>query len=122
MAWLQWLFGGGGDYYYDVNAHQFDISASGGMIGHQHGLTLGPEINGSTALIELPGFSGVPVQNAPWVKTDFRGYGIMPGLVPYQEQEISLDSGELPPDIEINEHPSFCMTLLFSFSSNSRMR
>lgn len=93
----------GGDYYYDVNAHQFDISASGGMIGHQHGLTLGPEINGSTALIELPGFSGVPVQNAPWVKTDFRGYGIMPGLVPYQEQEISLDSGDLPPDIEINQ-------------------
>ncbi|EJI5637381.1 fimbrial biogenesis outer membrane usher protein [Salmonella enterica] len=93
----------GGDYYYDVNAHQFDISASGGMVGHQHGLTLGPEINGSTALIELPGFSGVPVQNAPWIKTDFRGYSLMPGLAPYQEQDISLDPEDLPPDIEINQ-------------------
>ncbi|GCR40521.1 fimbria/pilus outer membrane usher protein [Escherichia coli] len=93
----------GGNYYYDINSHQFDISTSGGMVGHQHGLTLGPEINGSTALIELPGFSGVPIQNAPWIKTDFRGYALMPGLAPYQEQSISLDSEDLPLDIEINQ-------------------
>lgn len=91
----------GGDYYYNPNMRQISANVSGGAVIHRHGLTLGPQINGTAALIEVPGVSGVSTSEDHRLKTDFRGYSIVPSIFPYQEHDISLETTDLPPDAEV---------------------
>ncbi|HDL7644076.1 TPA: fimbrial biogenesis outer membrane usher protein [Yersinia enterocolitica] len=91
----------GGDYYYTPTMHQCSANVSGGAVIHRHGLTLGPQINGTAALIEVPGVSGVSTSEDHRLKTDFRGYSIVPSIFPYQEHDISLETTDLPPDAEV---------------------
>lgn len=91
----------GGDYYYTPTMRQFSANVSGGAVIHRHGLTLGPQINGTAALIEVPGVSGVSTSEDHRLKTDFRGYSIVPSIFPYQEHDILLETTDLPPDAEV---------------------
>ncbi|EPZ8122953.1 fimbrial polyadhesin usher MyfC [Yersinia enterocolitica] len=91
----------GGDYYYTPTMHQCSANVSGGAVIHRHGLTLGPQINGTAALVEVPGVSGVSTSEDHRLKTDFRGYSIVPSIFPYQEHDISLETTDLPPDAEV---------------------
>lgn len=93
----------GGNYYYTPTMRQFSANVSGGAVIHRHGLTLGPQINGTAALIEVPGVSGVSTSEDHRLKTDFRGYSIVPSIFPYQEHDISLETTDLPPDAEVTK-------------------
>lgn len=93
----------GGDYYYTPTMHQISANVSGGAILHRHGLTLGPRINGTAALVEVPGVSGVSTSEDHRLKTDFRGYSIVPSIFPYEEHDILLETTDLPPDAEVTK-------------------
>ncbi|HEG0619747.1 TPA: fimbrial biogenesis outer membrane usher protein [Yersinia enterocolitica] len=93
----------GGDYYYTPTMHQCSANVSGGAVIHRHGLTLGPQINGTAALIEVPGVSGVSTSEDHRLKTDFRGYSIVPNIFPYEEHDILLETTDLPPDAEVTK-------------------
>ncbi|EPB4201948.1 fimbrial polyadhesin usher MyfC [Yersinia enterocolitica] len=93
----------GGDYYYTPTMRQFSVNVSGGAVIHRHGLTLGPQINGTAALIEVPGVSGVSTSEDRRLKTDFRGYSIVPSIFPYEEHDILLETTDLPPDAEVTK-------------------
>ncbi|OWF70150.1 usher protein [Yersinia frederiksenii] len=93
----------GGDYYYTPTMRQISANVSGGAILHRHGLTLGPQINGTAALVEVPGVSGVSTSEDHRLKTDFRGYSIVSGIFPYEEHDILLETTDLPPDAEVTK-------------------
>ncbi|HCR2979394.1 TPA: fimbrial biogenesis outer membrane usher protein [Serratia marcescens] len=93
----------GGNYSYSPNQRQFGADISGGVVAHRQGVTLGQPLGDTVALIEAPGASGVSVGGWPGVKTDFRGYTTQAYLTPYQENTISLDPTDLPPDAEISQ-------------------
>ncbi|WP_235895669.1 fimbrial polyadhesin usher MyfC [Yersinia alsatica] len=93
----------GGDYYYTPTMRQISANVSGGAILHRHGLTLGPQINGTAALVEVPGVSGVSTSEDHRLKTDFRGYSIVPSIFPYEEHDILLETTDLPPDAEVTK-------------------
>ncbi|MGM7949877.1 fimbrial polyadhesin usher MyfC [Yersinia enterocolitica] len=93
----------GGDYYYNPNMRQISANVSGGAVIHRHGLTLGPQINGTAALVEVPGISGVSTSEDHRLKTDFRGYSIVPSIFPYEEHDILLETTDLPPDAEVTK-------------------
>ncbi|MBW5823591.1 fimbrial biogenesis outer membrane usher protein [Yersinia kristensenii] len=93
----------GGDYYYTPTMRQFSVNVSGGAVIHRHGLTLGPQINGTAALVEVPGVSGVSTSEDRRLKTDFRGYSIVPSIFPYEEHDILLETTDLPPDAEVTK-------------------
>lgn len=90
-----------GNYYYTPSIRQLSADVSGGAIIHRHGLTLGPQINGTSVLVEVPGVGGVTTTEDRRLKTDFRGYSIVSGLSPYQEHDIVLETADLPPDAEV---------------------
>lgn len=69
-----------GNYYYTPSIRQLSADVSGGAIIHRHGLTLGPQINGTSVLVEVPGVGGVTTTEDRRLKTDFRGYSIVSGL------------------------------------------
>ncbi|EPB8090533.1 TPA: fimbrial biogenesis outer membrane usher protein [Yersinia enterocolitica] len=93
----------GGNYYYNPTMRQISANVSGGAVIHRHGLTLGPQINGTAALVEVPGVSGVSTSEDRRLKTDFRGYSIVPSIFPYEEHDILLETTDLPPDAEVTK-------------------
>lgn len=93
----------GGGYRYGTTTRQISGSVSGSMLAYAHGITFGQPMSDTIGVIEAPGASGVAVDSWPGVKTDFRGYTIMSGLSPYQENALSLDPTSLAGDAEIEQ-------------------
>ncbi|MDI54996.1 fimbrial biogenesis outer membrane usher protein, partial [Salmonella enterica] len=93
----------GGDYSYSRTMRQMGVNIAGGIVIHHHGVTLGQPLQGSVALVEAPGASGVPVGGWPGVKTDFRGDTTVGNLSVYQENTVSLDPSRLPDDAEVTQ-------------------
>ncbi|EBS2232757.1 fimbrial biogenesis outer membrane usher protein [Salmonella enterica subsp. enterica serovar Middlesbrough] len=93
----------GGDYSYSRAMRQMGVNIAGGIVIHHHGVTLGQPLQGSVALVEAPGASGVPVGGWPGVKTDFRGDTTVGNLNVYQENTVSLDPSRLPDDAEVTQ-------------------
>ncbi|CRL60377.1 fimbria/pilus outer membrane usher protein [Proteus vulgaris] len=70
---------------------QGSIGVQGALVAHSGGVTLGPRISESFALIEAKGANGASVSNGMGSKIDYFGYAIVPSLVPYQYNNVSLD-------------------------------
>lgn len=90
-------------YYYDNTSQQTNYGISGGIIAHSHGITLSQPLGESFALIDTNGASGARVQNIPGLKTDWRGYAVVPYLTPYAENRIDLDTTTLPKDVDVTK-------------------
>ena len=80
------------------------ISASGGL-GVISGRTfLSRSINDSFGLVRVPGYSEVRIyaQNREIGRTDANGELIVPRLLPYQRNRLSIDQSDLPLDAEFD--------------------
>lgn len=94
-------------YNYDNDSHQVNYGAQGSIIAHSHGVTFGQSMSGdmsSAALVEAPGANGVKVENGTGVRTDWRGYTVVPYLSPYKRSRIGLDPGSLNEDVDLSEN------------------
>lgn len=74
------------------------------LMAHENGLTIGQEIsqlNSSAALVKAPGASDVRVLSKQGVRTDSKGFAIVPNLQPYRYNNIQLDSSTLDANAEL---------------------
>lgn len=78
------------------------LNVSGALLLHGEGLELGPYLGETSGLVYVPDIAGVGVLNATAVKTNDRGYALIPYLRPYRINRVVLDSSELSPNIEID--------------------
>ncbi|GGD10827.1 hypothetical protein GCM10011513_05350 [Franconibacter daqui] len=69
-------------YSQDQTQRQINYGVSGGLVAHRHGVTLGQPLGETFALVEAPGASGTAIANQSGVKTDYRGYAIVPYASP----------------------------------------
>lgn len=78
---------------YEKNNKQWMYGVSGGVVLHGRGVTLAQELNlnGANALIDTNGVGNIKVNNGIGISSDWRGYTVISNLVPYQENDISLD-------------------------------
>lgn len=90
-----------GNYSYNKHSQQLNYGASGGIIVHADGITLGQEMSDTTALIKAPGLSNVRLENDSTIETDSRGYAIFPYVSPYRRTNITLDSTTLADNMEL---------------------
>ena len=81
------------------------ISASGGVVAIGGGLHLTRAVSTSYALVRVPGAAGVRVydNNQPVGRTDRHGNLLVPNLLPYYGNRLSIADTDLPLDYEI-EH------------------
>ncbi|MGO2143608.1 MAG: fimbria/pilus outer membrane usher protein [Serratia bockelmannii] len=91
-----------GGYNYSKNQQQLTYGLSGGLVAHPHGITLGQEPGETIAIVRAPGASGVKVNNQTGVKTDWRGYAIVPYLTPYRSTEVTLDPSGIGSDVSMD--------------------
>ncbi|WP_410529547.1 fimbrial biogenesis outer membrane usher protein (plasmid) [Serratia sp. AXJ-M] len=85
---------------------QSSATISGGVLVHDHGLTLGQTMDDTIALLALPGATGVPVGNLPGEKTDYRGYAIVNGVTAYQGNTLTINPLSLPTDVSVERADS----------------
>lgn len=90
-----------GGYGYGGGSRSVSYGASGGLVLHPHGITAGRPLalSGANALVEIPGVGGVNVNSAV---TDWRGYALLSGLVPYDQNRVNVDMADLPGDLELD--------------------
>ena len=90
-----------GGYAYDQNNERLNYGVQGGIIAHENGVTFGQTMGETVALVSAPGASGVGVDNQPGVKTDWRGYAIVPYTSPYRKNAVQLNTQSLPENVDL---------------------
>ncbi|WP_266171118.1 fimbria/pilus outer membrane usher protein [Dyella subtropica] len=75
---------GGG--YQQVNA-----GASGSVVVHSGGITFAPPTGETIGLVHAPNATGASVSNGQGAAVDSRGYAVVPNLMPYQLNTVTLD-------------------------------
>lgn len=80
-----------GGYTRNKYSQRLNYGMQGGVIAHQNGITLGQPLGETVALIAAPGADGVGIQNQTGVRTDYRGYALVPYASPYRKNDLTLD-------------------------------
>jgi len=86
---------------HDGQRQRLNYDVQGGVLLHAGGVTLSQPLNGTVALVRAPGAGGVSVVNQVGVKTDSRGYAVVPYLSAYRQNAIALDPTTLADDVEL---------------------
>jgi len=90
-------------YSYNGNYQQLYYGLSGGVIAHSNGVTLGQYLSDTVVLVKAPGAANVDIQNQTGVKTDARGYAIVPYAIAYRENRIALNPNTLANNVEVDD-------------------
>ncbi|WP_145564064.1 fimbria/pilus outer membrane usher protein, partial [Yersinia aldovae] len=91
-----------GGYSSDTYQQRLNYGVRGAVLLHEDGLTLGQSLGETIVLVKAPGASGVGINNQSGVKTDYRGYAIVPFVSPYRQNTVALDNNTLPDDMDVD--------------------
>ncbi|TKK37752.1 usher CupC3 [Pseudomonas fluorescens] len=79
----------------------FDLSASGSLLVHGDGITFGQPLGETFGLLEVSQTEGVGVSGWNGIRTDGKGYAVVPYMQPYRYNWVNLDTQTLGADTEI---------------------
>lgn len=91
-------------YAYDETAKHINYGLQGGVVAHPGGVTFGQPLGETIVIVEAANAAGINVLNETGVKTDFRGYAIVPYVNPYRVNDIGLNVDTYPDNVEINQN------------------
>ncbi len=92
-----------GNYGQGRDNKHLDVGASGSVVVHSGGVTLGQPVGETFALVEIPGTEGIGIDSANAVRTDNKGYAVVPYAQPYRYNWINLDTSTMGSNIEVAE-------------------
>ena len=92
-----------GGYSYSPGEHAWNWDLSGGMVAHANGLTFSQSLGDTNVLIKAPGAKGVRVENETGVRTDWRGYAVMPYATVYRRNRVALDVKSLDMHTDLDD-------------------
>lgn len=90
-------------YNYSSGYKQVNYGLSGGIVAHRNGVTLSQPLGDTNVLIAAPGAENVGVENNTGVKTDWRGYAVVPYASTYRQNRIALDTNTLNNHTDVDE-------------------
>lgn len=82
---------------------QLSLGAQGALVAHPGGVTLSQPLGETFGIVEAKHAQGVKVANTAGVEVDSRGYAVVPYLMPYKMNQVSLDPQGLSTDVELHE-------------------
>jgi len=77
------------------------VNASGTVLAHASGIVLGQYLGETNALVHVPDVLGAGADNVPGGGTDSNGYMLAPHMRPYRVNQVTLQTDQLGPDVEI---------------------
>ena len=90
-------------YSHSDGIKQLYYGMSGGVLAHANGITLGQPLNDTVVLIKAPGAEGTKVENQTGVRTDWRGYAVLPYATEYRENRVALDTNTLADNVDLDD-------------------
>lgn len=90
-----------GGYAYDNNSQRLNYGLQGGIVAHENGVTFGQPLGETVVLVAAPGANGVGVQGQTGVKTDWRGYAVVPYASPYRKNDMTLNTETFGDNTEV---------------------
>lgn len=94
----------GAGFSYEKGSNQFTYSASGGVLAHRDGITFGQPLGSTSILVKASGAKGVRIENNTGVKTDWRGYAIVPYANEYRNNRVALNADSFSNNLEIDNN------------------
>ncbi|WFC89051.1 fimbrial biogenesis usher protein [Enterobacter roggenkampii] len=82
---------------------QLYYGLSGGVLAHANGVTLSQPLNDTVVLVKAPGAGNVKVENQTGVRTDWRGYAVLPYATEYRENRVALDTNTLADNVDLDD-------------------
>jgi outer membrane usher protein len=80
---------------------QQSLGATGGVVAHPGGITLGNQLSDTVGVVEAIGAQGARVTNNVGTVVDGSGYAVLPFLLPYRLNTVTIDpDGIVSPDVE----------------------
>ncbi|QOY73641.1 fimbria/pilus outer membrane usher protein [Pseudomonas sp. OST1909] len=92
-----------GNYGQGRDNKHLDVGASGSVVVHSGGVTLGQPVGETFALVEIPDTKGIGIDSSNAVRTDSKGYAVVPYAQPYRYNWINLDTSTMGSSIEVAE-------------------
>ncbi|WP_156294318.1 fimbria/pilus outer membrane usher protein [Serratia oryzae] len=107
-------------YSHSSHYRSLNMNGNGALVVHPQGVTLSQMLGDSLAVVSAPGAPGVKVMNGN-VRTDSRGYAVVPYLANYQSNSIGLDPSTLPDDVDLTQstvavHPTKGAVVMAKFA------
>jgi outer membrane usher protein len=90
-------------YSYTRTSQQYTAGLQGGVVAHPFGVTLSQPLGETVTLVKAPGASGAKLQNQQGVRTDWRGYAVVPYATTYRENRVALAPNSLRDDVDITD-------------------
>lgn len=97
----------GAAYSYTSDSKQYSYNAAGSVLAHENGLTFGQQIFGTSILIKAPGANNVKIENYNGVKTDWRGYALVPYATEYRVNRVALNSITFNDNLEVKNNVAY---------------
>ncbi|MBJ8896354.1 fimbrial biogenesis outer membrane usher protein [Citrobacter braakii] len=94
-------------YSYDTHGNQLSYGIQGSALVHANGITLSQELGDTNVLIKAPGAEGVALENATGIKTDSRGYTVIPWATAWRQNRIALRASDINDDVEITHNVQY---------------
>lgn len=88
-------------YSYGGDNRQWNYSAQGSVVAHEHGVTLGQPVRDAFAIVHINKGENVKVQNGRGIYTDAFGNAIVPSLTAYRHNTITVNTQDRQ-DIDID--------------------
>jgi outer membrane usher protein len=102
MNWLGAFGRVGASYGYSAAQRNITLNVDGSLVLHSQGLTMGQTLGESAGLIFIPGAKNIEIQGSgAGIKTDYRGYAVLPNLSSYKLNVINVNRVNLPKTVEI---------------------
>ncbi|VTR42574.1 Outer membrane usher protein fimD precursor [Serratia fonticola] len=73
------------------------------MLAHENGITLSQPLNDTLILVKAPGAGNVSVENQSGIRTDWRGYAVLPFAMDYRENRVALNPNTLANNVELDD-------------------
>lgn len=81
---------------------QSSLSVAGGIVAHPGGITFGQPLGDTVGIVEAPDAAGARIGNAAGVRVGKSGYALVPYLMPYQLDTVTIDPAGLPLDVQLD--------------------
>ncbi|VWC77381.1 fimbrial protein [Burkholderia lata] len=92
------------NYNQSSHGRHVDVSATGSIVAHRGGITLGQPVGETFAIAEVPGVRGAQFTSSSSVSTDWRGYAVLPYMQPYRYNWVSVDTASLGFDTDLTDN------------------
>lgn len=92
----------GYNYTDNGDSQQVTYGVAGGIVAHRHGITLSQPLGETNVLIEAPGADNVKVENSTGVRTDWRGFAVVPFANTYRKNRVGLDTTTLGDKVDLD--------------------